>query len=387
MANPPLSLPEPDAEARAVSEQLALRIRAEMAAHGGSIPFHRFMALALYTPELGYYTGRQRKFGPHGDFVTAPEISPLFARCLARQCAQVLRECTDARVLEFGAGSGILAADLLLELERLGALPEQYQILEISADLRARQIETLQQHAPHLMARINWLDTLPAKPFEGVILANEVLDAMPVHCIRVAATGAVEKYVGWDTDHFVWHEGPLSDPALASRAATLPADYETEINLAAEGWVRTIAPLLHCGTVLLIDYGFPAPEFFHPQRNTGTLACHYRHRVHHDPLIFIGLQDITAHVDFTAVAQAGFDSGLHVAGYAPQAHFLLGCGLDRLLMEMESAADAERWRIAQQVQQLTSPAEMGELFKVLALTRGIESELIGFTITDHRSRL
>lgn len=387
MSNPPLSLPEPDADARAVSAHLQQIICDEISARGSPIPFRRFMEMALYTPMFGYYTGSLRKFGPQGDFVTAPEISPLFARCIARQCAQVLRDCANARVLEFGAGSGALAAELLLELERLGILPEQYQILEISADLRVRQLATLQQHVPHLMSRVMWLDTLPAAPFEGVILANEVLDAMPVHILRAAASGAVEKYVDWENDHFVWRDGPLSDSALVSRAAPLPADYETEFNLAAEGWVHTLAPLLRHGLVLLIDYGFSAQEFFHPQRSTGTLACHYRHRVHHDPLILVGLQDITAHVDFTAIAQAGFDSGLHVAGYAPQALFLLSCGLDRLLADMESATDTDRWRVAQQVQQLTSPAEMGELFKVLALTRGMEQPLIGFSMADHRTRL
>ncbi|MBI3774632.1 MAG: SAM-dependent methyltransferase [Gammaproteobacteria bacterium] len=383
-----MSLPEPGADVRACSEQLTRVICAEIAREQ-RITFHRFMELALYTPELGYYMNGLRKFGPDGDFITAPEISPLFSRCVAHQCAQILRACKQPTVLEAGAGSGVMAADILLELERLDTLPQRYAILELSASLRARQHETLQTRAAHLASRVVWLEHLPETAFEGVILANELLDAMPVHRVRLTMSGAMEQYVTWNRDHFVWCDGPLSDTALRARIAALPqnlpANYTTEINLNAEAWLRTFAPLLQRGAVLLFDYGFPAPEYYHPQRNDGTLVCHYRHRVHNDPLTRVGLQDITSHIDFTALAHAAHDSGLHVAGFSNQTYFLLSTGIDRFVNE--HATDVEHWRVAQQIQKLTSPAEMGELFKVLALTRDLDLALEGFTFRDQRARL
>lgn len=388
MINQPLPLPEPDAPARACSEQLTQLIRAEIA-QAGRISFFRFMELALYTPELGYYMNDLRKFGSEGDFITAPEISALFSRCLARQCAQILRACAQPSILEVGAGSGIMAADMLLELEQLNALPERYAILELSASLRARQHATLHARAAHLAARVVWLERLPATPFEGVIVANELLDAMPVHRVRLHPSGATEQYVTWDHHQFTWADGPLSDAALHVRIAALPTDlppnYTTEINLAADAWLRSFAPLLQRGALLLLDYGFPAREFYHPQRVDGTLVCHYRHRVHNDPLTRVGLQDITSHVDFSALAHTAHDSGLHVAGFSNQTHFLLATGIDRLVDE--NASDVERWRIAQQIQKLTSPAEMGELFKVMALTRDLDIALDGFAFRDQRARL
>jgi len=388
MMNRPLSLPEPDAAARACSEQLSQLIRAEIVREQ-RISFRRFMELALYTPELGYYMNGLRKFGPDGDFITAPEISPLFSRCVARQVAQILRACVEPTVLEVGAGSGVMAAEVLLELERLDALPQRYAILELSANLRARQHETLQTRAAHLAARVVWLERLPATAFEGVILANELLDAMPVHRVRLTPHGTTEQYVTWEHDHFSWTDGPLSDAALPARIAALPADlppnYTTEINLAADGWLRSFAPLLRRGALLLFDYGFPAREFYHPQRSDGTLVCHYRHRVHNDPLTLVGLQDITSHVDFSALAHTAHDSGLHVAGFCNQTYFLLSTGIDRLVDE--NMSDVERWHVAQQIQKLTSPAEMGELFKVLALTRDLDIALEGFTFRDQRARL
>jgi SAM-dependent MidA family methyltransferase len=388
MMNRPLSLPEPDTAARACSEQLTRLIRADITREQ-HITFRRFMELALYTPDLGYYMNGLRKFGPDGDFITAPEISPLFSRCVARQVAQIVRVCREPLVLEVGAGSGVMAADVLLELEHLQALPQRYAILELSANLRARQRATLQARAAHLVERVEWLERLPAAPFEGVILANELLDAMPVHRVRLTPGGATEQYVTWEQDHFGWSDGPLSDAALHARIAALPAglppNYTTEINLAADGWLRSFAPLLQRGALLLFDYGFPAREFYHPQRSDGTLVCHYRHRVHNDPLTRVGLQDITSHVDFSALAHTAHDSGLHVAGFCNQTHFLLATGIDRLVDA--NSSDVERWRIAQQIQKLTSPAEMGELFKVLALTRDLDIALEGFAFRDQRARL
>ncbi len=388
MMNNPLPLPEPDAAAHACSDQLTQLICAEIAREQ-RITFRRFMELALYTPELGYYMNGLRKFGAGGDFITAPEISPLFSRCVARQCAQILRACDLPMILEAGAGSGVMAAEVLLELERLDALPQRYAILELSGSLRARQHATLQTRAAHLAARVVWLERLPEVPFEGVILANELLDAMPAHRIHLHDGGATEQYVTWGGGRFTWADGPLSDPALHATLAALPADlppgYTTEINLAAAAWIRSLAPLLQRGAFLLFDYGFPAREFYHPQRSGGTLACHYRHRVHHDPLILAGLQDITSHVDFSALAHAAHASGLQVAGFSSQTYFLLSTGIDQ--MAGEPAPDIERWRVAQQIQQLTSPAEMGELFKVLALTRDLDMALEGFSFRDQRSRL
>ena len=364
-------------------------IRAEIDHCQGRIPFRRFMELALYTPELGYYMNELRKFGAEGDFITAPEISPLFSRCVARQCAQILRGCNDATILEFGAGSGAMAADVLLELEQSDMLPQRYAILELSAALRDRQRATLHARAAHLLPCVQWLERLPTAPIEGVILANEVLDAMPVHRVRLTSSGVTEQYVTWGQDRFIWTEGPLSDPALYPRISALPVDlpenYSTEINLAAAAWTSSLAPLLQHGTLLLFDYGFPAHEFYHPQRSDGTLVCHYRHRVHNDPLTLVGLQDITSHIDFTALAQAAHDSGLQVAGFTSQTLFLLAMGIDQ--MTDAHAADAARWQIAQQIQKLTSPAEMGELFKALALTKNVEMQLQGFSLRDQRGRL
>lgn len=387
--NPHFSLPVPDRQAAALSAELTRLIRAEIDHCQGRIPFRRFMELALYTPELGYYMNELRKFGAEGDFITAPEISPLFSRCVARQCAQILRGCNDATILEFGAGSGAMAADVLLELEQSDMLPQRYAILELSAALRDRQRATLHARAAHLLPRVQWLERLPTAPIEGVILANEVLDAMPVHRVRLTSSGVTEQYVTWGQDRFIWTAGPLSDPALHPRIGALPADlpenYSTEINLAAAAWVSSLAPLLQRGALLLFDYGFPAHEFYHPQRSDGTLVCHYRHRIHNDPLTLVGLQDITSHVDFTALAQAAHDSGLQVAGFTSQTLFLLAMGIDQ--MTDAHAADTARWQVAQQIQKLTSPAEMGELFKALALTKNVEMQLQGFSLRDQRGRL
>jgi len=369
-------------------------LRAEIEAAGGVISFARYMELALYAPGLGYYAAGARKFGEGGDFVTAPELSPLFSRCLARQCLQVLDGLGTGAILEFGAGSGVMAADILAELERLGALPTAYHILELSAELRARQQQTLAARVPHLLERVVWLDRLP-DAFAGVVLANEVLDAMPVHRFCVEADQDFELYVGWEDGDFVWRRGPVSDGRVAARivalrgllGAELPERFESEINLAAEDWMRSVAAVLHSGMVLLIDYGYPRREYYHPQRVGGTLMCHYRQRAHPDPLILAGLQDITAHVDFTAVAEAAVETGLEVAGYTTQAHFLLACGLDTAMAEPAGDDLVRHMELTAQVKRLTLPSEMGELFKVLALTRGFDAPLLGFSLRDLRDRL
>jgi len=373
------------------SEQLATLIREEITTNGGRIGFDRFMELALYAPGLGYYSAGSHKFGEAGDFVTAPELSPLFSRCLARQCNEVLETLGDGDILEFGAGSGVMAADILLELAALDNLPGNYYILELSAELRARQQQTIGEKVPELASRVVWLDTLPEAGFTGVVLANEVLDAMPVHRFRIHEGEPLELCVVWNGERFELDED-APDAALYERLKWLQQHYglvegySSELNLRGEEWVKSLGDFLERGVALLIDYGFPGPEFYHPQRSNGTLMCHYRHRAHDDALILPGLQDITAHVDFTAVAEAALAAGLSVRGFANQANFLIASGLTALLAETGDDLK-QQLSLAAQVKRLTMPGEMGELFKVLALSREWEGTLQGFSLRDERARL
>ena len=390
----PNRLPTPEPDEQAHSKQLAERIRAEIDQAGGAIGFDRYMELALYAPGLGYYVTGHRKFGEQGDFITSPEVSPLFAQCLATQCQQVLEQIKDGDLLEFGAGSGVLAADILLELERLKSLPDTYMILDVSPELRQRQRETLQRKAPHLLQRITWIDTLPNK-FSGVMLANEVLDAMPVHQFRLSNDSIEEQFVRYNEQgDFEAHFGTPTTPNFTAQVqAQLPQDvtlaegYYSEINLRATPWIKAISDTLQTGAVLLIDYGYPGREYYHPDRNQGTLMCHYRHRAHADPLILPGLQDITAFVDFTAVADAALEAGLAVDGFTTQAHFLMGAGLDRLVARSDPNDTAAHLQLMQGVKRLTLPSEMGERFKVLGLSRGLDLPLSGFSFMDMRGRL
>ncbi len=385
-------LPAPDPQARAHSGRLCELISREIAGAGGRIPFARYMELALYAPGLGYYSAGRQKFGEAGDFVTAPEISSLFSRCLARQCAQVLEEAEGGGILEFGAGSGVMARDILAWLEEAGRLPEHYLILEPSAELRARQEATLRECLPHLKARVAWLDRLPGAGFHGVVLANEVLDAMPVHRLLKKEQGLRELYVtGGGDGRFAYCEGPLSHGALAKYMAAavpgaamsaLPDGYVFDVNLAAGAWVGSLAGLLKKGLALIIDYGYPRREYYHPQRGNGTLKCFYHHRSHDDPLIFPGLQDITAHVDFTALAESAHDQGLTVAGYTTQAAFLEACGIADMLA-FDDGDPLGNVNQARQIRQLMLPGEMGEVFKVLGLTRGLDFSLLGFGGRDY----
>lgn len=391
MATPshPAQLPAPPPEALVVSERLTGLIAAEIGRAGGRISFARYMELALYAPGLGYYMAGARKLGRDGDFVTAPEISRLFGRTVARQLAQ-LRDEAPGEVLEIGAGSGALAADLLLELERLGCAPARYLILELSPDLRDRSRDTLAARAPHLLERVAWLSRLPPS-FAGVVIGNEVLDAMPVHRVIRRRGETLEGFVQYaEADRrFFDVEGPAGDTVRqAAQELALPDDdYRTEIQLAARGFVRSLGGMLERGVVLLFDYGFPRREFYHPQRNRGTLMCHYRHRAHDDPYFLPGLQDITTHLDFSAVAQAATASGLDVLGYTSQSRFLVNCGITERLAETP-AEDAARYApLAAQAQKLLSPAEMGELFKVIALGRGTHGPLLGFADGDRRHTL
>ena len=388
-----LQLPVPTPEARQHSQQLIQAIADEIEQHNGRITFEHYMRMALTEPGLGYYVSGNQKFGESGDFVTAPEISSLFSRCLAHQCAQILSRWPDQgdqQILEFGAGSGVMAADILLELEQLQMLPARYFILELSAELKQRQQQTLQQRAPHLSSCVQWLDTLPESGFCGVVLANEVLDAMPVHRFFKTVEQLGEYYVAWENNQFVWQQGDFSTALIAERVkqvcSALPGEYTSEINMAADAWIATIAERLAQGVVLIIDYGFPQHEYYHPQRNQGTLMCHYRHRSHDNPFLYPGLQDITAHVDFTAVAQAADDAGMQVAGYTSQAFFLIANGLENFLQDVD-VNSPDYMRLTQQVKTLTMPGEMGELFKVMALSKTYEGLLQGFQLQDLRSKL
>ncbi len=379
-----MSLPVPDADALAHSANLVALIRSEIAT-GGWMPYSRYMALALYAPGLGYYSGALQKFGHGGDFVTAPELSPLFGRCVARQLAQ-LTALSAPHIIEAGAGSGRLAVDLLSELDRLGSAPETYRILELSADLRERQRALVERELPALADRVEWLDTLP-EHFSGVVIGNELLDAMPVERIRRTGHGVEEAGLELDAAGqpvLSWRPAPavLSE---AAAALGLAAGYETEIGLAGRLWAAEWAQRIDCGALLLIDYGFPQAEYYHGDRSTGTLMCHYRHHAHADTLWMPGLCDITAHVDFTAIAQSAFDAGMSLAGYTSQANFLLNCGvLDLLIPDADPLVRAKQ---NAQLNQLTSPAEMGELFKVICMTRGIADPLIGFARGDRSHTL
>lgn len=381
-------LPRPPADAAAHSERLVAHVRAEIERSGGWIPFARYMELVLYAPGLGYYMAGARKLGPEGDFVTAPELGPLFGHTLARQVAQGL-EAAGGDVLEIGAGSGALAASLLEELERIDRLPQRYLILELSPELRARSRDTLAARVPHLLERVAWLNVLPPA-LAGVVVGNEVLDAMPVHVVRTRA-GAIEEAgvaLGRGTAPFEWaHRPATGELAAAARALALPEGYTTEIGLVARAFVASVATMLERGFALFIDYGFPRAEYYHPQRREGTLMCHYRHRAHGDPFFLPGLQDITAHVDFTAIAETAHGAGADVLGYATQAQFLINCGLTEVI-ERASPEDTKAYApLAATANRLTSPAEMGELIKALAFGRGIDDPLIGFRAGDKRHTL
>lgn len=387
--------PAPDEAAIQSSVQLAERIQAAITAAGGAIGFDDYMQMALYEPGLGYYSGGAARFGKGGDFVTAPLLSPLFSRTLARQCADCLAVLEQPVVLELGAGTGEMAADLLAELAELGQLPQRYFILELSGVLREQQQATLQQKVPHLVTRVEWLAELPSQPIEGVLLANEVLDALPVQRFKIQTEGVAELVVGQAEGRFVWQERPAPNAlqqAVAGLEAELgtklPPGYVSEYSPQLQAWLASLAEILQRGVMLFIDYGYPRAEYYHPQRHMGSLICHYRHRAHDDPLILPGLQDITAFVDFSAVAEAGMAAGLDLLGFAPQGQFLLGAGLLDLVQEMAAEPGSrESLLLAQQVKTLTLPGEMGERFKVAALGRDFDAPLRGFSLADQRFRL
>ncbi|UHD17174.1 class I SAM-dependent methyltransferase [Thiocapsa bogorovii] len=372
-----------------VSARLAAQIRDEIAAAGGRLPFDRFMELALYAPGLGYYVAGAVKLGRDGDFVTAPEISPLFGRCLAVQCAEVLDRLGGGDLLELGAGTGTLTVEVLCALEQRNALPRRYLILEPSPDLQERQRALIQERIPHLAERCAWLSRLPAT-LRGVVLANEVLDAMPVHRFSIRDDGGIDEvFVTERAGAFLEVTAPVRSLGLADALGALHAEgfaktpgYSSEINLRLPAWMKALGRALDTGLVLLVDYGYPRPAYYQPDRTMGTLMCHVRHQAHGDPCAHIGLQDITAHVDFTAVAEAGDAAGFELAGFTTQANFLIGCGIDRILSESPDAFD-----LTPGAKQLLLPTIMGERFKVMGLTKGIDGALCGFSIRDLSERL
>ncbi|MHC8440820.1 MAG: class I SAM-dependent methyltransferase [Candidatus Eutrophobiaceae bacterium] len=360
--------------------------------HGGSIGFDVWMHHALQDPLWGYYSNHSGNFGECGDFATAPELSPLYAACLARQCAQILQALeVPSDILEIGAGSGRLAYDLLVKLDECACPPQRYLIFEPSPRLRERQRECLAKYAE----RVTWVDELPEEPVRGIILANEVLDSLPVKRFAIQDGEILEQGVGLNThQQFHFKHWPADEDLrrllhkrLPIPTTELPDGYCSEINAGLASWIRRLAQCLGQGVILFVDYGYPATEYYHPQRTAGSLLCHYRHRVHDNSLILVGLQDITASVDFTAVAEEAVQSGLQVLGYTSQAWFLMATGLEQELQGIVDADAPSRVEIARQARKLTLPGEMGERFKVMALGSRYESLLQGFTLYDQRGTL
>ena len=371
-----LQLPAPDARSAAHSARVAEYIRERIAAAGGQISFAEYMHHALYAPGLGYYSAGATKLGAAGDFVTAPEVSRVFAGVLARQCAVVLRDVENAAILEFGAGSGRLAVDLLQALARLGALPEHYTILEVSADFRERQESLLRAAVPELAGRVRWLARLPEE-HTGVVIANEVLDALPVERFVRYRGDIAQQCVAVEDERFVFRER-AAPASLAAAVRAIEADigvpladgYVSEVCLAAQHWVADLADILGTGVAFVFDYGVSRREYYGDERGTGWLRCHFRHHVHDDPLVLTGIQDLTAWVDFSAVAAAAHDHGLEIAGFVTQAQFLIDGGLEAELADTAELPDAARLELSRQVKFLTLPGQMGENFKCLGLRRG-----------------
>jgi SAM-dependent MidA family methyltransferase len=389
-----LLLPEPDPRSREHSDRVTEYIRGVIAAAGGQISFAEYMHHCLYAPGLGYYSAGTTKFGDAGDFVTAPEVSSVFGKVLARQCAELLPQLSSPAILEFGAGSGKLAVDLLRALAATGSLPaEGYKILEVSADLRERQEEKLHDEVPELAERVTWLDQLP-QDFSGIVIANEVLDALPVERFIRHESGVSQVCVAVDGDAFVLTERDAPD-ALGtaveriedSIGQALPSGYASEVCLAAPHWIADLADALREGFVFLFDYGVGRPEYYARERSGGWLRCHFRHHAHDNPLILSGIQDLTSWVDFTTVAEAALGAGFEIAGFVPQAQYLIGGGLDQVLADFAKLPTDAQLRLSAEIKLLTLPAEMGENFKCLGLSRGDLATPGGFALADRTTSL
>ncbi|MBV8803032.1 MAG: SAM-dependent methyltransferase [Gammaproteobacteria bacterium] len=385
-----MKLPISDPVALEHSNKLTKFIRQEMSRENDILNFERFMELALYAPGLGYYSAGQHKLGEFGDFLTAPHISPLFAKSIARQFQQILLEIPDGDILELGAGTGLFAKDLLLELEKLNILPKQYFILEVSADLRERQKKLLVESIPHLIHRIQWLDALPSHKINGIIFANEVLDALPVRLFHINEQGINERCVTWRNNQFAWQFIPADFDfkqkiqPLLQNISKIP--YESELNVRLFAWVQSILSVLNAGIILLLDYGYTRAEYYHPDRQMGTLMCFLQHKKHDNPLDLVGLQDITAHVDFTRVIESVSLDECSLAGFTTQADFLLSCGL-LSIAEKEISSPLSQYKQAEAIKKLIFPGEMGELIKVMALSKQVSVPLVGFQFKDRRHEL
>jgi SAM-dependent MidA family methyltransferase len=389
----PPSLPTPDADSAAHSERTAACIRDHIVAAGGSISFAEFMHHALYAPGLGYYTAGTTKFGEEGDFITAPEVSAVFGRVLARQCAEVLDHFESGSILEYGAGSGKLAVDMLEALAELGALPSSYLILEVSPDLREREQVFIHERIPELADRVAWIDSVPDS-HRGVIVANEVLDSMPVERFVRRDEGVMQLRVAAKNGAFEFVEVPAPENLSLAVASIerylgdrLPDGYASEVCLAIPPWIGGMAASLREGVAFLFDYGVSRREYYARERDTGWLRCHFRHRAHNNPLILPGIQDLTAWVDFTSVARAAAAQGFDVAGYAPQAQFLMGGGLEAEMRDFEKLDTAEQLALSQEVKKLTLPGEMGERFKCIALRKGSIETPSAFSLADRTHTL
>jgi SAM-dependent MidA family methyltransferase len=364
-----------------------------IAAAGGWLSFEGFMDAALYAPGLGYYSAGAHKLGAAGDFITAPEISPLFGACIARQCAEILSALGGGSILEIGAGSGRLAGDVLSRLASSGQLPLRYSILEISADLRERQRSHLARHLPHLLTRVEWLDQPPGAAFDGVVFANEVLDALPVVRFRARGGGVQELGVVIDAGGFAWGareaDAEMSGECehLSKAGGGWTDGYASEYCPRLAAWTRSVTHSLRAGAALWFDYGLPRAQYYLPERREGTLRCHFRHHAHGDPFLYPGLQDITAWVDYTRLAEASRPGGFTVAGFTTQSYFMAGLGVDREMHHI-AGGDANRFaRLASQARRLMLPGEMGESFKAMAWLRGLELPLSGFALQDLRHTL
>jgi SAM-dependent MidA family methyltransferase len=386
-------LPQPDEDSLAHCYKVSASIRQAIDEADGSISFAQFMHLALYSPGLGYYSAGTTKFGASGDFVTAPEISPLFGRVVARQCMPVLERIDNGQILELGAGSGKLAVDILRWLDERDSLPERYLILEPSADLQSRQQDLIREELPELYTRVEFLSELPSS-FSGVVIANEVADALPVERFERTDDAVLQMHVTADESGFDWSrkqapnvlatavekvESDIGDP--------LPGGYQSEISLGLPDWIAQLAQSLQKGLILLFDYGVSRREYYAPDRNQGWLRCHFRHHAHNEPLIYAGIQDLTSWVDFTAVAESAEQQGLDVQGFVTQANFLVSGGLEDELAGISDLPIADQLELSRQVKLLTLPGEMGEHFKCIGLSRGKLGDVEAFSVADRAHTL
>lgn len=389
-----LELPEPSSDEILHSAELSALIKQKIQQAGDWIDFETFMSLALYAPGLGYYSAGTQKFGEQGDFITAPEVSPLFAQTLARPVAKIIEKMDTPNILEFGAGSGALAAELLSELNRLKQLPQHYYILELSADLRQRQKNTLKQRVPDLLHRVIWLDSLPQQKINAIVIANEVLDAMPVQRFMIENGQIKTIGVTIQNNELVFaareSEAQLCDAINHIEndlGYKLAENYQSEINFNFKPWLQSLGDVLQQAVVFLIDYGYPRREYFLPERDMGTLMCYFRHRSHDNPLWYPGLQDMTAFVDFTAVAEAAMEAGFTLEGFTSQAGFLVENGMAEIVEKQLQTDQISRLTLTQQMKTLLLPSEMGERFKVMGLSKKFAEVVSGFSSTDLTSRL